>query len=92
MGQWAAMILEAAGSEAELIRVRDDQLPDDLGITGTIPQHLLVDSGKARRVLGFTDTDPLEALRETVAWHLEHPPQVADPGFDDDDVALALAV
>lgn len=91
MGQWAEMILEAAGSEAELIRVRDDQLPDDLGITGTIPQHLLVDSGKARRFLGFEDTDPREALRATVAWHLAHPPEGVDPGFDADDVALQLA-
>ena len=92
MGQWAEMILEAAGSEAELIRVRDDQLPEDLGVTGTIPQHLLVDSAKAQRVLGFTDTDPREALRTTVQWHLENPPQVEDPGFDADDTALALAV
>jgi nucleoside-diphosphate-sugar epimerase len=92
MSQWAQMILEAAGSDADLIRVRDDDLPDDLGLTGTIPQHLLVDSGKARRMLGFTDTDPREALRTTVAWHLEHPPQIEDPGFDADDVALAKAV
>lgn len=92
ISRWAEMILEAAGSDAELIRVRDDQLPDDLGVTGTIPQHLLVSSAKAQRVLGFTDTDPREALRTTVEWHLANPPQVEDPGFESDDTALALAV
>ncbi len=92
MDQWAAMILEASGSPGQLIRVRDDQLPDDLGITGTIPQHLLVSSAKAQRVLGFTDTDPREALKATVEWHLTHPPEIEDPGFEADDVALALAV
>lgn len=92
MSQWAEMILEAAGSDAELIRVRDDQLPDDLGVTGTIPQHLLVSSAKAQRMLGFTDTDPREALKTTVEWHLANPPQIEDPGFDADDTALALAV
>lgn len=92
ISRWAEMILEAAGSDAELIRVRDDQLPDDLGVTGTIPQHLLVSSAKAQRVLGFTDTDPREALRTTVEWHLANPPQVEDPGFEADDTALALAV
>jgi len=91
MGQWAEMILNAAGSKAELIRVRDDDLPDDLGVTGTIPQHLLVDSGKARRVLGYADTDPHETLRTTVAWHLEHPPEGEDPGFEADDRALESA-
>ena len=72
--------------------MRDDQLPEDLGVTGTIPQHLLVSSAKAQRVLGFTDTDPREALRTTVEWHLANPPQVEDPGFEADDTALALAV
>jgi nucleoside-diphosphate-sugar epimerase len=91
MGQWAEMILDAAGSDAELVRVRDDQLPEDLGVTAAIPQHLLVDSGKARRMLGFADTDPREALGTTVAWHLEHPPPGEDPGFDADDAALDQA-
>ena len=91
MAQWAQMILDAAGSDAELVRVPDDKLPDDLGVLGTIPQHLLCDSGKARRMLAFADTDPRTALQTTVAWHLSNPPQVADPGFEADDEALAGA-
>ena len=58
MGLWARHVLEAAGSDAELARVPDVLLPDDLKALGTIPQHLLVDSSKARDLLGWTETDP----------------------------------
>lgn len=92
MGQWAQMILAAAASDAELVRVRDDALPEDLGLLGAIPQHLLVDSAKARRELGFSDTDPRVALEETVAWHLANPPEGDDPGFEADDEALLASV
>ena len=88
MRQWAQMILEAASSDAELVPVPDERLPDDLGVLGNLPQHLLVSSRKAAERLAFADTDPREALRTTVQWHLANPPQVEDPGFDADDDAL----
>ena len=69
----------------------EEVLPDDMEFTGAIAQHLTVDSSKARSVLGFTETDPAEALRISVAWHLANPPQAQDPGFDADDAALAKA-
>ena len=89
MGQWAQMILDAASSDAELMRVPDERLPEDLGILGALPQHLLVSSGKAARELGFTGSDPRRALENTVSWHLGNPPQGDDQGFDDDDEALS---
>jgi nucleoside-diphosphate-sugar epimerase len=91
MGLWARHVLEAAGSEAELTRVPDILLPDDLKVLGTIAQHLLVDSSKARDLLGWTETDPHEALARSVAWHLANPPESADAGFEADDRALAAA-
>jgi nucleoside-diphosphate-sugar epimerase len=91
MGLWARHVLEAAGAEAELTRVPDVLLPDDLKLLGTVPQHLLVDSSKARDLLGWTETDPHEALRRSVAWHLANPPQGADADFAADDRALATA-
>jgi nucleoside-diphosphate-sugar epimerase len=91
MSLWAQMILDAAGSKAELVRVPDDKLPDDLGLTGAVAQHLLVDSSKARRTLGWTDTEAPEALRVSVAWHLANPPDRASEDFDADDGALAAA-
>lgn len=91
MGLWVRMILEAAGSGAELVRVPDDQLPPDLAMTGAIPQHLLVDSSKARRVLGWTDTDARQALSVTVRWHLDNPPSPGAEDFSADDRALKAA-
>jgi len=86
----ARKILEAAGASAELVRIRDESLlPEDLGITKIASQHLLMDATKARSQLGWTDTDPMEALRRTVGWHLAHQPQDPDPGFAADDRALA---
>lgn len=91
MGAWARMILDAAGSPAELVTVPDAKLPEDLGMTGAVPQHLLVVSEKAQRVLGWRDTEPADALRASVAWHLAHPPDGGDEDFTADDEALAAA-
>jgi nucleoside-diphosphate-sugar epimerase len=91
MGLWARHVLEAAGSAAELVRVPDVLLPDDLKALGTVPQHLLVDSSKARDLLGWTETDPHVALARSVAWHLANPPEDASDDFGDDDRALAAA-
>ena len=89
MGMWSRMILDAAGSSAELVRVPDDLLPEDLKPTGTMTQHILASAGKARTMLGWTTSDPLESLRTTVAWHLANPPDDADADFAPDDLALA---
>jgi nucleoside-diphosphate-sugar epimerase len=94
----AERILEACGDVAagtELVPVPDDALPPDLGILGTVPQPLLVSSDKARHVLGWEESDPDEALRRSVQWHLAHPPapagaegQAGSGDFSADDSAL----
>ncbi len=89
MGLWTQMILDAAGSKAELVRVPDDKLPDDLDLTGAVQQHLLCDCSKARTVLGFDDTDPRDALKISVEWHLNNPPEEPKDDFSSDDEALA---
>jgi nucleoside-diphosphate-sugar epimerase len=71
---WARAILDAAGSTAELVVVPDEELGDELAVTRALSQHLLVDSSKARRLLGWEDTDPAVALRASVDWHLANPP------------------
>ena len=82
---------EGAEVVAELVRVPDVLLPDDLKPLGTVAQHLLVDSSKARDLLGWTETDRHEALARSVAWHLANPPPDADADFSADDGALAAA-
>ena len=88
VGMWSRMILEAAGSDAELVRVADSLLPEDLQETGTLSQHIAASSRKARALLGWTTSDPFETLKTTVRWHLAHPPADTATDFAADDRAL----
>lgn len=91
MALWLRRVLAAAGAaeRVELVTVPDHLVPDDLRLTRSYAQHLLVDAALARALLGWADADPVEALTRSVAWHLEHPP--AGPPFDPaaDEAALA---
>jgi nucleoside-diphosphate-sugar epimerase len=89
MRMWSQMILDAAASAAELVRVADDLLPEDLKPTGTLSQHIPVSAQKARSMLGWTTSDPAESLRTTVRWHLANPPSNPNLDFSADDSALA---
>jgi nucleoside-diphosphate-sugar epimerase len=93
VGLWAREILAAAGASAELVRVPEDLLPPDMGLTGEIPQPWLVDSGRAARELGWVHADWRECTRHSVRWHLEHPPPAEETtsDFAADDAALAAA-
>jgi nucleoside-diphosphate-sugar epimerase len=88
MGLWIRMILDAAGSHAEPVRVADDLLPEDLKPTGTMTQHIAATARKARAMLGWTTSDPVGSLRTTVAWHLANPPDDPNLDFTADDRAL----
>jgi nucleoside-diphosphate-sugar epimerase len=92
IGMWSRMILDASGSDVELVRVADDLLPDDLRPTGTMTQHIIASARKARSMLGWTTSDPAETLHPTVAWHLANPPPEPDLDFSADDRALAAGV
>jgi len=89
VGLWSRMILEAAGSDADLVRVADAALPADLEETGSLAQHVLATSRKARSLLGWSTTDPAECLRASVTWHLANPPDQPDLDFSADEAALA---
>ncbi len=86
--KWSRMILEAAGPSAELVRVADEVLPEDLKQTGTISQHIAATARRACALLGWATSDPVETLGATVRWHLDHPPPDADSDFSADDRAL----
>jgi nucleoside-diphosphate-sugar epimerase len=89
---WMRRILLAAGSDLEVVRVPDGTaLPDDLQITTAMSQPLVISSARARRDLGYRDTDPDEAVARSVEWHLAHPPGHPDEDFTGDDEALAVA-
>jgi nucleoside-diphosphate-sugar epimerase len=88
MRMWSRMILDAAASTAELVRVADDVLPEDLKPTGTLSQHIAASAQKAHSMLGWTTSDAAESLRTTVRWHLANPPLSPDIDFSADDLAL----
>jgi nucleoside-diphosphate-sugar epimerase len=77
MGLWARHVLEAAGSEAELTRVPDVLLPDDLKVLGTISQHLLVDSTMSRYVPAWSGQQHLlvdsSKARDLLGWEETDP-------------------
>jgi nucleoside-diphosphate-sugar epimerase len=90
MRLWLEQILGATGQDAELVRVPDESLPEDLALTGTILQHLLVDPGKAQRLLGWEHGPVEEAVARSVRWHLDNPPAERDADFSADNRALGL--
>ena len=89
MRMWSQAILDAAGSSAELVRVGDEVLPEDLKFTGTMSQHIATSGNKARAMLGWDISDAMDTLRTTVRWHLANPPTDASTDFGADDRALA---
>jgi nucleoside-diphosphate-sugar epimerase len=88
MRMWSRMILDAAGSSAELVPVTEELLPEDLKPTGTMSQHIACSAQKARSMLGWTTSDPAESLQTTVRWHLANPPANPDLDFSADNLAL----
>jgi UDP-glucose 4-epimerase len=91
MRGWAEQILNAAGHEAELVTVPDAAVPEDLGITRSVAQHIVFTSDRAMRLLGWQPTEPSVAIAASVAWHLANPPHDASDDFTNDDAALAAA-
>jgi nucleoside-diphosphate-sugar epimerase len=89
---WMRTILAAVGSDAELVRVRDAELPADLTLAGFAAQHVIVESARARRVFGWNEVDAREAVAASVRWHLAHPMDEPSNDFAADDAALESAV
>jgi nucleoside-diphosphate-sugar epimerase len=71
---WVRAILDVAGHDVPVDILPDDALPAGLRWTGARSQHVLADSSRARRVLGWEDRDLHTAVRASVTWHLANPP------------------
>jgi nucleoside-diphosphate-sugar epimerase len=93
VGLWIEEILAAAGHEADLVRVPESALPEDMGLTAEVLQPWLIDSGRAARELDWTHAPWHECVRVSVRWHLDHPPPPGEAivDFPADDAALAAA-
>jgi nucleoside-diphosphate-sugar epimerase len=95
MATWTRMIGEAAGWTGRVAVVPDDQLPKHLASEGRLEQDLTLDTQRIRRELAFEERVPVEeALRRTVAWEREHPPEAAAPTQEQyaaEDAVLTIA-
>jgi nucleoside-diphosphate-sugar epimerase len=87
--EWMETILDAAGSDAELVPVPDHVLPSDLVMTGAIAQDWAVDTSKARELLGWVHAPADECVAKSVRWHLDNPPATDSDDFADDERAIA---
>lgn len=89
MRGWIKEILSAANFSAELIEVEESLVPDDLSLTRSQRQHWLIDSSKARSVLGWESSPSEETVRRSVEWHLANAPEslAGKESFAADDLA-----
>src|SRR5215211_5607174 len=90
---WVREIGRAAGWDGEVVAVPENRLPEHLDWGLDTQQHWVVDTTRIRRELDYRETVPRdEALRRSVEWELELPPEKLDPSSFDyaaKDAALA---
>lgn len=94
--RWVEEIGRAAGWDGRVLGLPKDALPPHLAREyegSNFEQHLVVDTGRIRRELGYEESVPRdEAIRRTVGWEREHPPNEVDLAEFDyaaEDEALA---
>jgi nucleoside-diphosphate-sugar epimerase len=95
--EWVEEIGRAAAWGGRVLGLPKDALPPYLAREyegANFEQHWVVDTGRIRRELGYEESVPRdEALRRTVAWERENPPQEVDPAEFDyaaEDEALGM--
>jgi nucleoside-diphosphate-sugar epimerase len=78
--EWVRAIGQAVGWEVEVIAVPKDLLPAQMAGDYALEHHLVVDSSRARRELGYNEEVTREdALKRTIEWERANPPEEIDP-------------
>lgn len=83
VGQWMETIAGALGARISLVRVPDAELPADLHITAEHRQHLMIDSKRARSVLGWRPRSVPSGVAASARWHFARRPLRRDFAADD---------
>jgi len=93
MAEWIGAIGRVAGWKGGIVVVPRDCLPAHWRANINTKQHMVADTSRIRRELGYSELVPRdEALRRTIAWEREHPPAEIDNGLFDyatEDALLA---
>ncbi len=80
--EWTRLVADAAGWTGRIVVVPFDRAPQHLRLPGNFAQHGTSTSRRIREQLGYReDSSRPEALRQTIVWEREHPPQPM-PAFD----------
>lgn len=84
MAQWIEKIGEAADWQGKIVTIPQGRLPEPLRWGINAEQHIVVDSSRIRKELGYKEHVNIdEAIRRTVAWERAHPPaQIDEKEFD----------
>ncbi|MBN1582730.1 MAG: NAD-dependent epimerase/dehydratase family protein [Anaerolineae bacterium] len=76
---WVRAIGRAAGWDGEVVVMPKQHLPEQLASDENTAQHLVADTTRIRKEMGYREHIPREeALRRTVAWERAHPPEKVD--------------
>ena len=93
MADWVGEIGRAAGWNGEVAVVPEGRLPPHLTAHVDTAQHLVADTGRMRRELGYDEpVSRGDGLLRTIAWERAHPPEEIDLRQFDyaaEDVVLA---
>ncbi len=77
--EWAQLIGQAAGWSGQIITLPPEQLPQHLHEHIDWQQDWVVDTGRIRQELGYTDIEsPLDGVRAAVTWQRANPPDLSD--------------
>jgi nucleoside-diphosphate-sugar epimerase len=82
--EWAEAIARVAGWKGEVLVLEKSAMPKHLVDDNPYEHHLVADSTRIRRELGYTERVGREAaLRETIEWERENPPaEINQAQFD----------
>jgi nucleoside-diphosphate-sugar epimerase len=91
--EWVRRVGAAAGWAGDVVPLPKARLPEYLRMTSNYAQDWAMSSDRIRRELGYAEVvAEREALRRTIAWEREHPPDDVDPATYDyaaEDAVLA---
>ena len=90
-------IAKIVGWQGKIVIFPKSQMPDSWKFEANLDQHWVTDSTRIRTELGYREIcDRTEALRQTIIWEREHPPEEISErdnsqflDYEDEDVILA---